>query len=153
MKLLTRATVGIAIAAAIAATSPGALAAQDHGPVIEYRQSVMDAFRTHMGGVNAATSGTAPMGHARYHAVAFHEMAMALANVFPQGSMSDDSRALAAIWENRDDFMNKVSDIQGAAQRLVAAAESGNPETIGAAVTAVQGTCRGCHTTYRGPAR
>ena len=138
---------GLALVAA-----PSALEAQDHSAVIEYRQSIMNAFRTHMGGVGAALANTVPMDHAGNHAVAFHEMALSLANVWPQGSTSPESRALAAIWQNRNDFMNKVTAIQSATSDLVDATETGDAEAVGAALQAVQGTCRGCHTDYRGPA-
>lgn len=142
----------IAIVSVVGAAAPTRVEAQDAAAVIEYRQSIMQSFRVHMGGVRAALAGTAPMGHARNHAVAFAEMARSLANVFPDGSTSPDSRALPAIWESRDDFMNKVSAIQGATADLVEAADSGDPDRIGAALQGVQGTCGGCHDTYRGPA-
>ena len=136
----------------VLASAPAALQAQDHSDIIEYRQSIMNAFRTHMGGVGAALANTVPMDHAGNHAVAFHEMAQSLANVWPAGSTSPDSRALAAIWQNRDDFMNKVTAIQSATSDLVDATESGDGDAVGAALQAVQGTCRSCHTDYRGPA-
>lgn len=133
--------------------APASAEAQDGAAaVIEYRQSIMQAFRTHMGGVRAATDGTVPMDHAGHHAIAFHEMALSLANVFPEGSTSADSRALPAIWQDRDGFMNAVSAIQGATADLVEATEAGDGTAVGSALTAVQGTCRGCHTDFRGPA-
>lgn len=144
---LLAAALGLALVAV-----PSTLEAQDHSAIIEYRQSIMNAFRTHMGGVGAAMANTVPMDHAGNHAVAFHEMAQSLANVWPQGSTSADSRALPAIWESRDDFMNKVTAIQSATSNLVDATETGDAEAVGAALQSVQGTCRGCHTDYRGPA-
>ncbi|NNF12730.1 MAG: cytochrome c, partial [Gemmatimonadetes bacterium] len=146
-----RSLLAVALGLALLA-APSALQAQDHSAIIEYRQSIMNAFRTHMGGVGAAMANTVPMDHAGNHAVAFHEMALSLANVWPQGSTSTDSRALAGIWENRNDFMNKVTAIQAATSELVDATETGDAEAVGAALQAVQGTCRGCHTDYRGPA-
>jgi len=79
-------------------------------------------------------------------------MAQALANAFPDDTAGPGSRALPAIWEDRDDFMDKVTAIQSASARLVTASRSGDAEAIGAAMQGVQGTCRGCHGTYRGPA-
>jgi len=126
--------------------------AQDASPEVQYRQSLMDAFRTHMGGVNAAMTGNAPIGHAEHHAVAFERMAQALANAFPEGSGGAGSRALPAIWENRADFMDKVTAIQMASARLVTASPTGDTEQIGSAVQAVRATCGACHTPYRAPA-
>jgi cytochrome c556 len=143
---------GFALAVGIGMAAPMQAAAQDASPVVQYRKSLMGAFRTHMGGVRAAMSDAAPMGHAEHHAVAFERMAQALANAFPEGTAGPGSRALPAIWENRDDFMDKVTDIQNATARLVTASRSGDAEAIGAALQGVQGTCGGCHTSYRGPA-
>jgi cytochrome c556 len=138
--------------AVLISAAPTTAAAQDGSPVVQYRQSLMEAFRTHMGGVRAALGDAAPLGHAEHHAVAFERMAQALANAFPAGSAGEGSRALPAIWETRDDFMNKVSAIQTATAGLVTATRSGDADTIGAALQAVQGTCGSCHDAYRGPA-
>ena len=143
---------GIALVAVSGLLAPETAAAQDPSPIVEYRQSLMQAFRTHMGGVGAALSDVAPMGHAEHHAVAFEHMAQALANVFPENTAGPGSRALPAIWENRDDFMNKVTDIQTASAQLVAASRSGDADAIQQAMQGVRATCGGCHDTYRGPA-
>ncbi len=140
------------IASGFAALVPTGTHAQDASPVVEYRKGLMDALRIHMGGVTAATAGTAPIGHAEYHAVAFERMAQALANVFPEGSGGPGSRALPAIWENRGDFMDKVTAIQMAAARLVTASRTGDAEQIGSAAQAVRATCGACHNPYRAPA-
>jgi len=76
-------------------------------------------------------------------------MTVALANVFPAGSGGAGSRALPAIWEDRDDFMDKVTAIQSASAALVSAAQAGDPDGVTSALQAVQGSCRACHQTYR----
>jgi len=143
---------GIAVVIALGVLAPVTVGAQEASPVVEYRKSLMQSFRTHMGGVRSALGEAAPVGHAEHHAVSFERMAQALANVFPEGSAGPGSRALAVIWEDRDDFMNKVTDIQTATARLVTASRTGDTEAIGDALRGVQGTCSGCHQTYRGPA-
>lgn len=143
---------GFALAAAFALGAPSLASAQDMSATIEYRKSLMQSFRMHMGGVRTALGDGAPMGHAEHHAVAFERMAQALANAFPEGSHGEGSRALPAIWEDRDEFMDRVSAIQNATARLVTASRSGDPEAIGAALQGVQGTCGSCHQPFRGPA-
>lgn len=144
--------VGLALAASSLALPALASAQQEASPEAAYRQSLMQAFRLHTGAIRAALGGSAPAGHAAHHAVAFERMATALANAFPEGSAGPGSRALPAIWENRMDFMNKISEVQSASAQLARAAESGDTEAINAALQAVQGTCGSCHNTYRGPA-
>ena len=143
---------GITVVIALGVLAPATVAAQEASPVVEYRKSLMQSFRTHMGGVRSSLGDAAPIGHAEHHAVAFERMAQALANAFPAGSAGPGSRALPAIWDNRDDFMNKVTDIQTATARLVTASRTGDAEAIGEALQGVQGTCGGCHQPYRGPA-
>lgn len=151
-QLSQRLLVALTVTIGLGIASPNVVAAQDASPVVEYRKSLMQAFRTHMGGVRAATGDAAPIGHAEHHAVAFERMAQALANAFPAGTAGEGSRALPAIWENRSDFMDKVSDIQTASAALVQASRSGDAAAIGTALQGVQGTCAGCHGTFRGPA-
>ena len=131
---------GLALALGLGLAVPTLVAAQDASPVVQYRQSLMGAFRTHMGGVRAAIGDAAPIGHAEHHAVSFERMTQALANAFPEGSAGPGSRALPAIWQNRADFMNKVTAIQTASAALVTATRSGNADAIGSALQAVQGT-------------
>ena len=138
----------LAVAVGVGVGAPATIEAQEE--VVEYRQSLMQSFRMHMGGVGAAMGDAAPMGHAVHHASAFHGMAQALANAFPSGS--EGGRALPAIWSDRDGFMDRVTAIQSATANLVEAAESGDAEAVGAAMQAVRGTCGACHQNFRGPA-
>jgi len=143
---------GLALMAGAAVSAPTAIPAQEASPVAQYRQSLMESFRMHMGGVRAALGDAAPIGHAEHHAVAFERMAQALANAFPAGSAGEGSRALPVIWENRNDFMDKVTALQSATARLVTATRSGDSDAVGEALQDVQGTCGSCHNVYRGPA-
>ena len=150
-QLHKRLLTALVVTAGVGFTAPTAVAAQEASPEAAYRQSLMGALRLHMGAIRAVTSGVAPAGHVEHHAVSFERMAQALANAFPEGS-GEGSRALPAIWENRNDFMDQVSSIQSASAQLVTAARSGDADAIGAAMQGVQGTCGDCHRGYRGPA-
>lgn len=130
------------VALSALASAPAAATAQDAEAVTEYRQSLMQSFRVHMGGVRAALEHVAPMGHALHHATSFERMALALANAFPTNSAGSESGALPAIWEDRDAFMNRVTDIQTATARLAEVAESDDAAAIGEALGGVQQTGR-----------
>jgi cytochrome c556 len=143
---------GLALAVMAALGTPTLVAAQDASPQVEYRKSIMQGFRLHQGAVRAVLDGAAPAGHVVHHAAALQGMAAALANAFPAGPPGPGSRALPAIWENRTDFMNKVSAIQSASAALSQAATAGDTAAINAAFQAFGATCAGCHQTYRGPA-
>ena len=155
MNLQRHLLAGLAFAVGLGIAAPTDVVAQDEveaSPIAQYRQSLMDAFRTHMGGVRAALDETTPIEHSVYHAESFERMALALADAFPANTAGPGSRALPAIWADRDDFMDKVTAIQVASTELVAASRTGDVALIQPALQAVQGTCRSCHDTYRAPA-
>jgi cytochrome c556 len=137
---------------AVAVGFPSGLTAQEEpeaSPEAEYRQSIMQALRTHQGAIRAALGGSAPMEAAEHHALAFQHTAMTLAGAFPEGSGGAGSRALPAIWEDMDGVMERVSTLGAATAALVEAARSGDSGRIGSALQAVQEGCRGCHQRYR----
>ena len=75
--------------------------------------------------------------------------------LFVEGTSSDDlpgqTRAKAAVWEDREGFDAAFSDMREAASALAEAAGAGE----GAFAEAVGGlgrTCGDCHRRYRGPA-
>lgn len=72
-------------------------------------------------------------------------------NLFPEDSMEGgDTRALAAIWENKADFEAKAAQLaEDAAAAETAAAEG--QEAFAAAFGEVGSNCGGCHEMYRAP--
>lgn len=74
--------------------------------------------------------------------------------LWPEGTdeMSlDGTRAKASIWDEREDFLAKWSDLGTAAAALQTAAATG-PEAIGPALGMIGGTCKACHEAHRAPA-
>ena len=74
-----------------------------------------------------------------------------LAGLFPAGSAVGESRAKPNIWTNWPDFQNKAKALVDPADKLVAAAKTGNKDEIGKALGAVGGACKACHDDYRAP--
>ncbi|WP_425409703.1 c-type cytochrome [Hyphococcus sp.] len=60
-----------------------------------------------------------------------------------------DTDALAAIWEQPDEFAAAVARFETAASGLNAAAQSGDTASIGAAVQEIGGACKNCHDSFR----
>ena len=69
--------------------------------------------------------------------------------LFPEGSITGDSKALPVIWEQWDGFVAIVDKGKEAATQAVAAAEAGDATAYGAALKALGATCGECHSTYR----
>lgn len=141
----------MATAALAALIAPAGLRAQqDTPPLVQYRQNVMRGFQAHTGALRALVAGQVDeRGHAYAHAQSVAGLAAMLGDLFPEGSMHDESRALAAIWERPDEFETRVAGIQSAASALLAAAASGDSERLAESLDAVNGACRSCHGTFR----
>ena len=72
------------------------------------------------------------------------------AHLFPEGTGDGDTRALAAIWENPEDFADKSEALRVASAEAIAAP----PQTLDdfrAAFQNVAQNCGTCHETYRRP--
>lgn len=71
---------------------------------------------------------------------------------FPEGTGPDSgvkTDALAVIWDNKEDFLKKVSNMQDAAAKFNTAAQRGDLAVIGGAIKELGGTCKSCHDKYR----
>lgn len=73
----------------------------------------------------------------------------AIPGLFPPGSAHPESRAKAAIWQNKPDFNRKAADLQGAAMRLTTLAKAGDTAGFAAQAPAVEAACTACHSVYR----
>ncbi len=70
-------------------------------------------------------------------------------DLFPEGSIVGDSKALPAIWENWDAFVAIVDSGRIAAEEARAAAEVGDTATYAASLRTIGGTCGECHQQFR----
>jgi cytochrome c556 len=70
-------------------------------------------------------------------------------DLFKEGSITDKSKALPAIWENWDDFRARFDHDAEAAAKMLAAAQSGDTGAYTAAVQEIGESCGGCHMVYR----
>ena len=115
---------------------------------VEYRQEVMSAIGGTMGALAKILrqevdrpNDIAPL------AGALAELAEAAQSVFPEGSEGGD--ALPEIWEEPEDFAERLTTFRDAASAFREAANSGDMAQIGPAVGEVGQACRGCHNRFR----
>ena len=73
----------------------------------------------------------------------------AMPAAFPEGSGRAPSEAAPAIWSDNEGFVTAASNHVGALDKLIAAAEAGDVDAVGAAFKTVAGTCKACHMKYR----
>jgi len=143
-----RRTAELAVAVALLAGLGGAAFAQ--ADAIAARQAFMKQVGGKLGAVrNFATDAAG----AKAAAADLDKGFKAFHGQFPAGSdaTAGKTRAKAEIWSDAAGFKAANDKATAATTALVAAVDGGNAETITAAVGAVQGSCGGCHTPFRGP--
>jgi cytochrome c556 len=72
-----------------------------------------------------------------------------LPDLFKEGSVTDTSNALPAVWENWEDFRARFDHNAEAAARMLVAAQSGDTAAYTAAIQEIGESCGACHMTYR----
>jgi cytochrome c556 len=120
---------------------------------LAYRQGIMQQLQQNLGALTAVRNGTvgAPT-HVVARAIVIQQLSAMLPEAFPANSGGEGSRSLPAVWENPTELNARIRAMRVAAAGLVEAARGANAEEIGAAQTAVQQACAGCHMQFRGPA-
>ena len=114
----------------------------------EYRKNAMSAVGGHMQGIVKIIRGEVPhASHLAVHGNAMADLAEIAPTLFPEGSEGGD--ALPAIWEDPDDFAEKLEAFRTAAQGFKEAASGGDVAAAGAALRDLGGACKGCHDDYR----
>lgn len=114
---------------------------------MDYRHHTMEAIGGHMQAVGDILRGKVDhVDHLPVHAAALASLAEITPTLFPAGS-GGDTDALPAIWENPDDFAERLDAFKEAAAGLRAAAETGG--NVMAATRKLGQACKGCHDSYR----
>ncbi|MBO6837685.1 MAG: cytochrome c [Alphaproteobacteria bacterium] len=131
-----------------------AMAAATVAPDQNYmlRNSAMKAIAGHMKALGAVAKGeaTADAGTV-VHAQGLNSLAQTVPLLFDVEAIPDKSRAKAEIWSDWAGFQKAADDFAAATQAVVAAAETGDPAQLGAALGEVGKTCGGCHKPFRAP--
>ena len=126
------------------------LAAHDENPegAAKYRHHTMQAIGGHMQAIVDILRRDVPhTDHLPIHTGALAALADITPTLFPPGSGGLDTEALPAIWENPEDFAQRVDAFREAAANLNDVAGKGG--ALGPAVKQVGQTCKGCHDGYR----
>jgi len=147
-RLATVTTATLLLLLAAATTSH----AQDAAKAIKYRQSAHFLLGWNIGPIGAMVKGERPFDaeEARMRALRLEQVAPMIAEGYPPGSQAGaPTKARPEIWENMDDFRQKVADMEAATQKLVAATATGDVKQVGTALGAVGGTCKACHDQYK----
>lgn len=72
----------------------------------------------------------------------------AFPGLFPEGSLTPDSRATDKIWKNWADFLKRMKAEEASAQDMLSAAKAGDQAKYEAAIDKLRSRCSSCHLTY-----
>lgn len=147
-----RLIVSATIALAIATTA----SAQDFSAELKARQGQFRIMAINLGILGGMAKGETPYDAAVAQSAADSLVGISMVNqpaLWPEGSDSmsiDGTRALPSIWDEREDFLAKWSDVGDAALKAQASAGTGQ-EALGPLLGAMGGTCKACHDKHRTP--
>jgi len=140
----------------VACTAAGLLLAQsaiaETSPenAYKYRHQVMEAMGHHVGAFALLFTGKADYPeHLQAHADAIAAASAQIKDIFPEGSLVEDSESLPAIWEQPDKFAAAVKASEEATAALAAAAASNDRAAMGKAFKKMGESCKGCHESFR----
>jgi cytochrome c556 len=139
---------GPAIVAGLLAASGSALA--DDQDVIDYRSHVMKTIGEQFGAIQLILENRVPADN-----LATHLKVIAATAPQAKGAFTAEvagGRSKPEVWENWDDFSQRLDRFVAGAQELAQAAEAGDAAAAAAKLPATL-DCKGCHEVYRAPAK
>ncbi len=149
---MQRLLLAAATVAGLATALPAAAQFQRPEQAIKYRQSAMALQSNHFGRVAAMASGRVPFD-AKVAAENIEIVAMLnrlqFAGFIEGSDKGGNTRAKPEIWTAKDKWAAAVARSQDDVGKLAAAGRSGNLDQIKAAVSAVGGSCKGCHDDFQ----
>ncbi len=153
MKLTLRKTLAISTVAASIAFTPIAMShLNDKEMAQSYRQSWFAMVASNFGPMAAMMKGDMPYDLTRMQAHANDLstlMELDILRGFAPGTEKGTTRAKPSIWENSDDFKQKMEDMRTAVTMLQEAAKGGEKGAIGKGIGATGKSCKGCHKEYK----
>ena len=118
---------------------------------VKLRQAVYTVLGTHFSQMGAMVQGRMPYDAATFRTaaerVAF--MATIAPDVFPQGSLTSNSKAKPELWQQQAEFQRLMKDMQTKVTALATTARGGDLEAIKPAFGATGASCKACHDKYK----
>lgn len=138
-------------AVALLAVAPAALADPKPEDAVHYRQGIMMAMAWNLGPMGAMVKGDIAFdaGQFAFNAGRLAVLAPMALEGFPPSSAGAKSEAKPELWENLDDFKQRMQDLEKATAKLAEVAKSGDEGAMKAEFGAAAKVCKGCHDEYQ----
>lgn len=142
-----------AAAALVAFAAPASAQFAKPEDAIKYRQSALTVMASHFGRIGAMVNGRVPFDAkvAADNAEIVSDMSKLPWAAFGPGTDkgSIPTRAKAEIWAEQAKFKELNEKLVAETTKLVAAAKTGNADTLKAAFGATGASCKACHDNYQ----
>jgi cytochrome c556 len=122
----------------------------DHKDPIAFRAYLMENIGDNAKELNDKIKAGKP-ATLKVNAQAIALLATRIPELFPKGSLSDQSRAKEDIWQNWDQFVKSAEELKAQADELAFVSHNGKADAVGAQLKKVMGTCKSCHDSFRQP--
>ncbi len=143
----------IAFGLALAVTFATAVVAEELRPdrAIRYRQGIMYAINLHFGVLNRMVKGETPYNKdaALRSATYMSELSRMPWDGFVPVSHEGRTHAKPEIWNDKAEFDRLAEAMQAEMPKLVAAARTGDPAQLKAALAPTAQACDNCHDKFR----
>jgi cytochrome c556 len=154
-----RKSVGVAVVVALAAVACGAIIAEAQtgaAQAVTARKDLMRSQGRAVASLQPMLRNEQPWNQQTAVAAmtTLQQTSQQIPSVFPEGSGAGpgiETRALPAIWQNRQAFEATAASLNTAATQLLQLAQANQEAAFRAAFPAVGQACGACHTTFRAP--
>lgn len=113
----------------------------------EYREEVMEAVGGHMQAIVKIAKGEVAYDHLGVLASNMAGLATIAQDIFPEGSAGGD--ALEVIWEEPEEFAERLQAFLDAAGNFDAVVTSGDMSGFGEALEGLGQACKSCHDEFK----
>jgi cytochrome c556 len=122
----------------------------DSKDVIAFRTYLMENVGDNAKEMNdKVKAGKIAAAKVNAQAIVLH--ATRVADLFPQGSTSETSKAKPEIWEKWDEFVKSADTLKTEADQLVVTIGGGKSDEVAGQLKKVFGACKSCHDNFRKP--
>jgi len=121
--------------------------------VVKFRQSLLQLVRSNMGSLGAMAKGNIPFDTdvMQKNGMRIEQLSLMMPDYFMTDTRGFETKTEAKpeIWDNNEDFAEKMQALTDAAKGLQMAAASGDESSYGKAIGAVGAACKSCHDKYK----
>jgi len=150
-RVITGVVLGSLAALTAASCSTGQTAKKDPAETVAYRQRVMKL----QGALWKDIQDKQKAGNIEGIAVDAEALALSAERIpalFPEGSMTDKSKAKPEVWQKWPEFEAAAKNLEAQSMKLKAAADTKNADATGAIIKDFgRNACGTCHTPFRVP--